>query len=189
MPVLTRNQTKSNLTSISEFCHIYDTYKYHTQKYSCFFDKMIEVDLNDKIMEAMIYSGKGNSPENTIFSELERYYKHSIKNLILFVEVLSIGFNLLHKINNFILKQQVLVLELNSNFINIKNQKSIKEKTMSEKQEFLDELDEAAGGESQSVKQGSSDIKKPYDVFPSLFWKDKITLVSSGFLDTIKKRL
>lgn len=32
---------------------------------------------------------------------------------------------------------------------------------MSEKQEFLDELDEAAGGERTAVKQGSSDTKKP----------------------------
>lgn len=32
---------------------------------------------------------------------------------------------------------------------------------MSDKQDFLDELDEAAGGEAQPVKQGSSDVKKP----------------------------
>ena len=39
---------------------IYNTYRYHRQKYPCFFDKQIDVDLNDKIRGLAVHKNRKN---------------------------------------------------------------------------------------------------------------------------------
>jgi hypothetical protein len=64
MPVLTRNQTKSNLTAISEFCHIYDTYKYNSAAY---FEKI-------SMIQSQHYSNQIHDPLITI--EITNFYNY-----------------------------------------------------------------------------------------------------------------
>jgi len=64
MPVLTRNQTKSNLTTITDFCYIYDTYKYNSAVY---FEKIA-------IIQSQHYSNKIYDPLITI--EITNFYSY-----------------------------------------------------------------------------------------------------------------